>query len=656
MIFFDSVRKNEISRPNQKRFDPELWIVDPGSSEDERTKNLKLSGLWFSEAFSKIRGQLGFASDKSISRSDKLLGLVTHANLNAMMYQGAVEELSSNTENLSDEDASKKIIAPELFDNQGVAHSIDEVAQIDIDALHLPIQVVLSDRHIKTSLDERAIDLVRIAQDYRLGSFYKLLEEHWEDCLWNDYQVDFSKGVTFFPGDEFFARWKVVTQYRRNVLTHAMSVNRLMSFHRLYEKMSHQELGIPRPIQAEVVENSTIRYTLAPEGVVDVASAAMYMILGEALEPYYEQYMSFRSPSMGGGILDIIRCWAVLYSLARMLMQSPMTDSDAESANQILVSVCARVVDKIALVLAVSESLNVSVKFAGDLVDFFVFDHEKSDQEKNELWTQPLLSLDNEKLLVLYTPLLWGTTQRNVNIWLRQIGVNLDVRGYSFEKYLRSLIERQIENSPLKSSVKFCNGNFKFNLPGGADLKYEEIDFVLLLGGILLVGEIKCFLQPSDTFDTFKHREKVIGACTQLQRKVKNIYRYESTFREQCKTKGITLPSNLKIQPLVLLNGPAHCGIPYGDTPIVDINILATFLAGIVRQQITSTIKDGVVSEKILYLYGGIDEAEMRLRQYLMNPPQINYINDAVIRKDATRANILESIEDVCYRYFYVDL
>lgn len=656
MTFFDSVRKNKISRPNQKRFDPKLWVLDPGSSEDERTKNLKLSGLWFSEAFSKIRGQLSFASDKTISRSDKLLGLVTHANLNAMMYQGAVEELNSSTENLSDEDASKKMIAPELLDNQGVAHSIDEVAQIDIDALHLPIQVVLSDRHIEASLDERAIDLVKIAQDYRLGSFYKLLEEHWEDCLWNDYQVDFSKGVTFFPGDEFTARWKVVTQYRRNVLTHALSVNRLMSFHRVYENVSHQELGIPRPIQAEIVENSTVRYTLAPEGVVDVSSAAMYMILGEALEPYYEQYMSFRSPSMGGGILDIIRCWAVLYSLVRMLMQSPITDSYAKSANQILVSVCARVVDKIALVSAVSESLNVSVKFAGDLVGFFTFDPKKSDQEKNELWTQPLLDLNNEKLLVLYTPLLWGTTQRNVNIWLRQIGVSLDVRGYSFEKYLRNLIERQIKSSPLKSSIRFCNGNFKFNLPSGADLKHEEIDFVLLLGGILLVGEIKCFLQPSDTFDTFKHREKVIGACAQLQRKIKNIYLYESKFREQCKNKGVALPSNLQIQPVVLLNGPAHCGIPYGDIPIVDINILATFLAGIVRQQITSTIKDGVISEKILYLYGGIDEAEIRLRQYLMSPPQINYINDAVIRKDATRANILESIEDVCYRYFYVDL
>lgn len=73
-------------------------------------------------------------------------------------------------------------------------------------------------------------------------------------------------------------------------------------------------------------------------------------------------------------------------------------------------------------------------------------------------------------------------------------------------------------------------------------------------------------------------------------------------------------------------------------------------------QQITSTITDGVVSEKIRYLYSGIDEAEVCLRQYLMNPPQLDYINDAVIIKEATRENIFESIEDVCYRYFYVDL
>jgi hypothetical protein len=657
MSFFDSVRRNEISRPNQKRFDPQLWAIDSSYLEDENTKNLKLSGLWFSEAFSKIRDQLGFASDKTISRRNKLLALVAHANMNAMMYQGAVEELSASSESLSDEEASNKMIFPELIDAQGVAHSIDEVAQIDIDALHLPMQVVLSDRKANNLSNSQVVDLARVARDYSLGSFYKLLEEHWEDCLWNGYQIELTdRGVTFFPGNEFSAKWKVITQYRRNVLTHAVSFDRLASFYRLYRNMSHQQLGIPRPIVAQMTLNATTRYILASEDIVDEDSSASYMILAEALEPYYEQYISFRSPSMGGGILDIIRCWAVLSSLARLLMRSPFADSDSENGDELLISICAREIDKTSLVLAVSESLNISLDFASKLVDFFVFDYEKTDQEKNELWTQPLISLNNDKLLVLYTPLLWGTTQRNVNIWLRQIGARLDVRGYSFEDYLRDLIERKINDSPLKSSISFLHGNLKFNLPDGAELPYEDIDFVMLLGGTLIVGEIKCFLQPSDTFDTFKHRTKVIDACSQLKRKIANISRYESLFRKQCEMRGIVLPSNLKIQPLVLLNGPAHCGVPYGEFPIVDISILATFLSGVVRQRITSTIRDGVISEETLSLYTGVGDAEARLQNYLLNPPQLSYINDAIIKKDSIRANINESIPEICYRYFYVDL
>ncbi|MGH8450615.1 hypothetical protein [Pseudomonas sp.] len=661
MSFVKRVQYKEISRPNQRSFEPDRWSAQIDlDAADAADKSLHQAGLWFYRAFGELRKQLSFAADKQITKKTKLLAFITHANLNAMMYEDATREIREKNTDTDPARLAMHQIVPKFSDRHGTQHSLDEVAQADIDGLQLPIQMVLAE---KTDTSEPDIDtahfhLKRVEHDYQLGALYGVLEEHWEDCLWNDYRITIDSKVFLTPGNPHFAAWKVISQFRRNILTHSTTTARIFNFHKQYPHKTHNELGIPRPISKVTKVQGITHYHLADDIAVERSAAATYLLIHEAMEPYYTGYSTYQAPHLSSAsINDVVKCWAVLCSLARCLLDTPQAPPTVTMDEPLLVHVAAPMVDKPALINAVCDSLGVSRERSQALIDFLTFDHaDKSDTGKNELWTQPLIPYSDDKLLILFTPLLWGTTQRNVNIWLRQMGADLAARGNSFEIHVRHTLTHFTHSSPLKKYTRVMPHAFKFNLPAAGTPPYEDIDLLLLMGNTLVVGEIKCFLPPADTLSTFKHRDKVIDACDQLARKIGHIRKYEKSFRKQCLKANFPLPAKLSIQPLVMLNGPAHCGIPYNGIPIVDTYILSAFLTGVVRQNITASAEEGVISEEHIHLYVDLAGAESNLADYLSAPPQLAYIKDGLTVQNSSRKHIARNIEEICYRYFEIVL
>lgn len=661
MSFVTRVQHQQVSRPNQRSFAPDRWSAefDP-STADAADRSLHQAGLWFYRAFGELRGQLSFAADKHISQKQKLLTFVTRANLNAMMYDDATRDTCETISEFDPIEVTRHQIVPKLYDHNGAQHSIDEVAQADIDGLQLPLQMVLSEKADTAALDipTTPFNLKRVERDYQLGAFYGVLEQYWEDCLWNDYRFELDDRLLLTPGNPMFAAWKVIGQFRRNILVHSNTTARLLDFHKHHKHKTHDELGLPRPIRAITMRQGLTCYSLADDAEVERSTAATYLIIHEAMEPYYSGYSTYQSPRLGGATIhEVVRCWAVLSSLAKCLKDSPSAAPPTLDGDSLLVHVAAPRVDKKALLNAVSESLEIDMQRSQALIDFLTFDAtDKSDNGKNELWSQPLIPYSDDQLLILFTPLLWGTTQRNVNIWLRQMGADLAVRGNSFETHVRQTLEHCAQLSRMKTHVRVMKHAFTFNLPGTAEPRYEDIDLLLLMGNTLIVGEVKCFLQPADSLGTFSHRKKVIGACDQLARKIDHIRRHEKSFRKQCLKANFRLPERLSIQPVVVLNGPAHCGLPYNEIPIVDTAILSKFLTGVIRQNIIETAEAGVISEERIILFTDLASAESNLAAYLKDPPQLAYIKNGLTEQDSSRAHIAQNIEAICYRHFEVVL
>ncbi|NWA85531.1 NERD domain-containing protein [Pseudomonas sp. D2002] len=661
MSFVKRVQKNEVSRPNQRSFCPEKWNTELDyDTADDQEKSLHQAGLWFHRAFGELRKQLSYAGDKKIAKKNKLLAFITRANLNALRYDDATRAIRENITDIDPIEVTRQQIVPKFSDSEGAEHSIDEVIQADIDGLQLPIQMVLgqADDALELDIFTAHFDLQRVERDYQLGAFYGVLEQYWEDCLWNDYRVELDNRLLLTPGTPFFAAWKVIGQFRRNILVHSNTTAQLMGFYKHHRHKTHDELGLPRPIRAIETTQGGIRYCLTDDVGLKRSAVATYLLIHDAMEPYYSGYSAFHSPRLGGAtIAEVVRCWAVLCSLAKCLQDTPQAPPATLMGDPLMVHVAAPLVDKTALLNAVSESLEIGMERSLALIDFLTFDHtEKSDSGKNELWTQPLIPYSEDKLLILFAPLLWGTTQRNVNIWLRQMGADLAARGNFFETHVRQALEHSAHQSRLKKHTRVMKHAFTFNLPKPATTRYEDIDLLMLIGNTLLVGEVKCFLQPADSLSTFSHRDKVISACDQLARKIDCIRDYEKSFRKQCLKANFPLPDRLSIQPVVVLNGPAHCGIPYNDIPIVDTAILSKFLTGVIRQNITETANDGVISEDRIILFADLADAELNLAGYLSNPPQLAYIKNGLSERDASPKHTAKNIGPICYRYFDVAL
>lgn len=660
MSFVKRVQHKAVSRPNQRSFDPRRWRAEfDAHHADAADQSLLQAGVWFHQAFEALRRQLGFAADQHIGRQHKLLAFITHANLNAMLYDEATREIRDRLTNADAAERAWQQVVPKLSDNQGIEHVIDEVAQADIDGLHLPIQMVLAGPADAEDLDITTThwDLKRVERDYQLGALYGVLERHWEDCLWNDYRIDITDKVVLSPGNPHFAAWKVISQFRRNILVQSKTNTHMLHFQKHRAGRTHTELAIPRTVRAITTQHGITRYPLVDEAGVDDAAAFTYVIIHEAMEPYYTGYSAFQAPRLHGATIHhVINCWAVLRSLARCLMDTPTVPPQTPLGDALLVHVAAPRVDKTALRNAVAEALGVTLTVSQALIEFLTFDPaDKSDTGKNELWTQPLIPYNDDTLLMLFTPLLWGTTQRNVNIWLRQMGADLGARGNSFETHVRQTLAQFAQGSRLNKHLRILPHAFKFNLAKGVEPPYEDIDLLLLIGTTLLVGEVKCFLQPADTLSTFQHRDKVIDACAQVARKIERIRQHEKSFRKQCLKANVRLPDKFVIQPLVVLNGPAHCGLPYNGIPIVDIFILRTFLTGMVRQHITENVH-GVIAEQQTLLYTDLKSAEANLATYLCAPPQLAYIKDALTEQESSPKQIAENIEQICYRHFEVVL
>lgn len=664
MTFAKRVRDNKVTRPNQRSFKLDEWKdAFKGEDADQESRDLYEAGIWFAQAFATIRGKLSFAADKRIGRDEKLFAFVRHANLNAIRYRLSIKALVRNSSSESLAAKSAGYILPKVYDRDGTAHSLDQIATADIDGLQLPLRIILGQKPLRgeQQTPPGTATSANVASDYALGSFYKLVEQFWEECLWNNYALNASsEGVKLSPTRPGDVRWRWITLSRRGAVHHAYTMQRYTFFEQSYRQSSHSSLGIPRPIQAIKTIDGMMRFILAPDDDVDQRSSATFVLIQEALEPYYAPLAKFESPRLGTGtIIDVIKCWAVLQSLVILLEKGAHVRFPELPPEQALAELTSPRIERRALVDAIGDSLNVSAELSNKLLDFLTYSPSYAHKnEENELWTQPIIALNEKELLLLYTPCSHGNTQRNVNIWLRQLGANFDVRGLPFEKYLRDVLAHNITLSPIQRDIALMPHALKFNLPYGAEPEhqYEDIDIVMRIGDTVLIGEAKCFLQPVDPDEVFKHREKVIASQVQLKRKVHHVEKYRQQFREECARRNFWLPEDFKLQPVILLNGQSHCGIPYAGMPIVDIIILTAFVRGVFRRNLVSTKAGGLESAQEHVLYRDVAEATACLEDYLVNPPQLQRYADALVERQACHRGLVEGLEPLFYDHFEVDL
>ena len=153
-----------------------------------------------------------------------------------------------------------------------------------------------------------------------------------------------------------------------------------------------------------------------------------------------------------------------------------------------------------------------------------------------------------------------------------------------------------------------------------------QIDTVLVIGDLVILGESKCILHPVEAKQIALHRKTVSDAALQIKRKALSVEKHPETFRTQLSSQGVELPEKFRILPVVILNGSIHSGFEVDGVAVVDLYVFNVFFSGELVDVATQDADGNMEPLKKCILYADADEASSIAPAYFKSPPQMEVL------------------------------
>jgi hypothetical protein len=258
-------------------------------------------------------------------------------------------------------------------------------------------------------------------------------------------------------------------------------------------------------------------------------------------------------------------------------------------------------------VLARALSLDVAV--LSSAVDFLTY-RRRSDG----LWQKPLIPLSETEFLIASAPLKYGNRLRIAERWLAQGGFDLNRRGPVFEKLARERIAEYLKDSPLLHDY--------YIVPNSVVVGPDRL---------LLVGEAKCQLFPTEPWEKYRFRERLREGAEQATRKATAV---QNSLGELQSGVGLPSTEEVTVLPFVLSNHILGSGYPIDGVPVVDLLYLGALLQqGYFRTMVVMGRKGEADPGNIVRFYTDQTDAERRIPKLLSEQPVMQVFEPLVKRR-----------------------
>lgn len=626
--FLEGVQKDEVIGPLRRQFKLTKWNkAFKDLADDDVDIGLHHMGLQIHAKANNIRAALSVTVRTDVSATTKLRALVAIANHNLLAVlrkTRAAFEVAAQADGRTLTSDLTSIRIPLLI---GDSFSPDEVIQSTVDAVQIPIKVILGNApSLAGSPKFGTADWEGYRLDFNLGQVYFSIEELWDDCLWNGFRPTVKEHkTTFSPADHFWLRLRAASRARQDNLN-----LQFFSMSERYESHIGRLGGLGfRDIQHIEKSDRKQVIKLAPISQPTQEGAHLASLFAYACEPYYKDLLNEAISTLASGTLnELLRVWAVVIRCADVLktqLENVTFASDSDNPNSWLPA-HAPVLQMDVLTRTVVESVGVSYQGACAFLDFLTY----RGKEGQELWAQPLVPVGDNAAAPIFAVTSHPNLRRVVDVWLRQLEVDMGLRGPAFERYLRERIQRDIKRSPLLSGARVLSTGLKFRPPEDRE---EEIDLVIVIDDLVILGEAKCSVSPTEAKQYARHRDLVIGAAAQIQRKALSVATHKSTFRVRLNDFGIELSPGFKIFSVVVMNDAIHSGMTVAGVPIIDEHILDIFFSGEIVDIAERLANGDFVSLRKRALYASAAEAAERAEVFFGAPPQFDVFLDGVIER-----------------------
>ncbi len=324
----------------------------------------------------------------------------------------------------------------------------------------------------------------------------------------------------------------------------------------------------------------------------------------------------------------ILQAWAVLLDLARLLAKR-LRRSETLSLSE--ARTAALIVSKWELLDVLMRALAIDEVTATAVIDFLAYAPRKSGEKGHRgIWAAPLVPIPGEERFALaLSALAVSNTLRKAEAWMEKGGLddNLskNARGDIYEADYRAKVMSAIEKNPLLTKAACAKDAIKKDTNFG-----EEIDMLIRLDDLLIVGEVKCWLYPADSHERFNHFRKIKKAAEQATRKAGAL---RSRPDVAAKALGLTELEIrcLRVLPLVVANQGFGFSLDADGCRVTDAAYLLTYLTG--GRIVSDTMSNaplGSATDAFLTFYEREKQAGDRFETMFETPPVLQRFADRI--------------------------
>lgn len=626
--FTRQVQNDKVPGPLRRKFTPAGWKkqFESFAEPDQQDQNVYAAALVIYEKLENIRSRLKLSTSTTLSATTKLRAFVAAVNHHFLVAQSkseaAIAELGARRAAEQPEGFRvEELTSVKLELPGGFEWSPAEIVESLVDGIEIPVRFSLSaspDLAGNPRMDQ--VEWKDILLELNLGIFYRHAEDLWEDCLWNSYKLlDTGRTKVFLPMDVDLKRGYSMGLARRLSLNIGFTVL-ATKYHRSLVAMGR----MPRMREIRGIERQGKRQEITVTTPHEPSASQEQFLVNRSLasEPYYAELLKEPQATLSGlSIERLLDAWNAVSRAALLLVEQVskkhVAGLDKGSEAHAWLADYAPVLQVDALAHAVSSIAGVTRVESKRLIDFLTF----KGQTGQEIWAQPLVPVGPFTVAPAFIATVAPNLRRLVDVWLKQLGVDLSRRGPAFEIHVRAMVQQGIRDSRSLSGCAWSiKDDYTFKPTNGRD---EQIDLILVIGSRVIVAEVKCILEPTDSKGVATHRRTVLGAAEQASRKSNAIEANRAEFIADVKRFGIDLPENFSVFPLVVVSTSTHVGVPAHGVPVVDEYILGRFLDGEFEDVAIWGGELSIRKTMKTIFYSDAGGAEAQLGEYFSDPPQL---------------------------------
>ncbi|GAA0648438.1 hypothetical protein GCM10009424_26030 [Sphingomonas ursincola] len=605
-----------IAHPTADRFDFDDWMTVLPQGYSDRDETLIRTALIVNEQVRKLRDDYISKAFVHMSPSQLVMLAIALANRGFLLIRHKMHEA------LKEHAATAKVAhfsamsQVEIISHQGASpQAAADLNTTMIDSL--PHWFAAAAKLADKPEEDQDFSEAGLKGEM-LFSLNNSFREVWQQVLWAPWEIENAQRQVLVsplhPAEE--AMWRIWDWREQSLLHQGAILNR------------HIERRYPQATKPSPIPTTVRTFTAGSPPTIElgVPTAEQSIKHRSALDILNDSYVAiFLDQQLNvDGVTPRLLAHATLL-LEDLLDAALPNEPDPARADQAWIQRMSCCIPRGSIVEVIAKTLSIADPMANAVIHSLTSDPwgPLAKLFNPGLWHRPLIATKcGADLMIVAGALAWGSPLRAVERWLQE-GKGADLsktsNGERYERELRNRVSKALAGNPILSPF----ASEVRHMPAGPDC--EEIDLIVCVGKTLIVGEVKCFLKPTEPSERYDYLRKLEEAAAQARRKAEWLSANPQAI-------GATPIADIRLMPLVIVNQSNGASWSFDGCAVVDAKWFELFLSSGEYHSAAALSLDGSADPVFTaaQLYTSLEEAEQAMPAIFEDHPGLRLFRAAV--------------------------